>query len=126
MRPELLTLDELLSLHAEQIRLCGGASCTRDLGLMQSAVGSVEATFGGVFLHDSIFAMAAAYLYGICRNPPFLDGNKRKALGAALTFLEMNGVAIDADEDSFYDLIIGVAERRVSKPAVTVFLDGHL
>ena len=126
MRPELLTLDEVLSLHAEQIRLFGGASCIRDLGLLQSAVGSVEATFGGVFLHDSIFAMAAAYLYGICRNHPFLDGNKRTALGAALTFLEMNGVAIDADEDSFYDLIIGVAEGRVSKAAVTVFLEDHV
>ena len=80
MRPELLTLDEVLSLHAEQIRLFGGASGIRDLGLLQSAVGSVEATFDGVFLHETIFAMAAAYLYGICRNHPFLDGNKRTAL----------------------------------------------
>src|SRR5258708_39408289 len=126
MRPELLTLDEVLSLHAEQIRLFGGASDIRDLGLLQSAVGSVEATFDGVFLHETIFAMAAAYLYGICRNHPFLDGNKPTALGAALTFLEMNGVAIDANEDSFYDLIIGVAEGRVSKAAVTVFLEDHV
>jgi death-on-curing protein len=123
MRPELLTLDEVLSLHAEQIRLFGGASGIRDLGLL---LGSVEATFGGVFLHETIFAMAAAYLYGICRNHPFLDGNKRTALGAALTFLEMNGVAIDEDEDSFYDLVIGVAEGRVSKAAVTVFLEEHV
>ncbi len=126
MRPELLTLDEVLSLHAEQIRRFGGTSGIRDLGLLQSAVGSVEATFGGVFLHETILAMAAAYLYGICRNHPFLDGNKRTALGAALTFLEMNGVAIDADEDSFYDLVIGVAEGRVSKAAVTVFLEDHV
>lgn len=126
MRPELLTLDEVLSLHAEQIRRFGGTSGIRDLGLLQSAVGSVEATFDGVFLHETIFAMAAAYLYGICRNHPFLDGNKRTALGAALTFLEMNGVAIDANEDSFYDLVIGVAEGRVSKAAVTVFLEDHV
>lgn len=122
----LLTLDEVLSLHAEQIRLFGGSSGIRDLGLLQSAVGSVEATFGGAFLHETIFAMAAAYLYGICRNHPFIDGNKRTAVAAALTFLEMNGVEVDADEDLFYDLVIGVAEGRVSKAAVTVFLEEHI
>lgn len=120
-----LTLDEVLSFHAEQIRLFGGSAGIRDLGLLESAMGSVEATFGGAFLHESHFAMAAAYLYGICRNHPFVDGNKRTAAGAALTFLEMNGVEVDADEDAFYDLVIGVAEGRVSKAAVTVFLEKH-
>jgi death-on-curing protein len=126
MRPDFLTLDEVLSIHAEQIRLFGGASGIRDLGLLQSAVGNVAATFGGVLLHETILAMAAAYLYGICRNHPFLDGNKRTAAAAALTFLEMNGIDIDADEDVFYDLVIGVAEGRVSKAAVTVFLEQHV
>jgi death-on-curing protein len=121
-----LTLDEVLSLHAEQIRLFGGSSGIRDIGLLQSAVGNVEATFDGAFLHDTIFAMAAAYLYGICRNHPFLDGNKRTAVAAALTFLEMNGVEVDANEDAFYDLVIGVADGRVSKAAVTVFLEKHI
>jgi len=125
MNPLFLTLDEVLSLHAEQIRLFGGSSGIRDVGLLQSATGSVEATFGGAFLHETIFAMAAAYLYGICRNHPFIDGNKRTAVGAALTFLEMNGVEVDADEDAFYDLVIGIAEGRVSKAAVTVFLEQH-
>ena len=125
MRRLFLTLDEVLSLHAEQIRLFGGSSGIRDLGLLQSAMGSVEATFGGAFLHETIFAMAAAYLYGILRNHPFVDGNKRTAVGAALTFLEMNGVEVDADEDAFYDLVIGVAEGRVSKASVTVFLEEH-
>ena len=49
-------------------------------------MGSVEATFDGAFLHETVFAMAAAYLHGICRNLPFLDGNKRAAVAAALTF----------------------------------------
>ena len=80
MSPLFLTLDEVLSLHAEQIRRFGGTFGIRDLGLLQSAVGSVEATFDGVFLHETIFTMAAAFLYDICRNHPFLDGNKRTAL----------------------------------------------
>ena len=125
MKPLFLALDEVLSLHAEQIRLFGGSSGIRDVGLLQSALGSVEATFSGAFLHETIFAMAAAYLYGICRSHPFIDGNKRTAVGAALTFLEMNGVEVDADEDAFYDLVIRVAEGRVSKASVTVFLEDH-
>ena len=125
MDPLFLTLDEVLSLHAEQIRLFGGSSGIRDIGLLQSAIGGVEATFDGAFLHETIFAMGAAYLHGICRNHPFVDGNKRTAVGAALTFLEMNGVEVDADEDAFYDLVIGVAEGRVSKAAVAVFLEKH-
>ena len=125
MDPLFLTLDEVLSLHAEQIRLFGGSPGIRDVGLLESATGSVEATFDDAFLHETVFAMAAAYLHGICRNHPFVDGNKRTAAAAALTFLEMNGIEVDADEDDFYDLVIGVAEGRVSKAAVTVFLETH-
>jgi len=125
MDPLFLTLDEVLSLHAEQIRLFGGSSGIRDVGLLESAIGSVEATFDDAFLHETIFAMAAAYLHGICRNHPFLDGNKRTAAAAALTFLEMNGIEVDADEDAFYDLVIGAAEGHASKAAVTVFLETH-
>jgi death-on-curing protein len=125
MEPLFLTFDEVLSLHAEQIRLFGGSTGIRDVGLLQSAVGSTEATFDGVFLHETLLAMAATYLYGICRNHPFIDGNKRTAVAAALTFLELNGVEVDADEDAFYDLVIGVAEGRVSKASVTVFLEDH-
>lgn len=117
-----LTLDEVLSLHEAQIRLFGGSSGVRDVGLLHSAMGNVEATLSGVFLHETIFEMAAAYLYGICRNHPFLDGNKRTAVATALTFLDMNGTGVNAEEDEFYDLVIGVAEGRVSKAAVAVFL----
>jgi death-on-curing protein len=125
MKPLLLSLDEVLSLHAEQIRLFGGSSGIRDLGLLESAMGNVEATFDGAFLHETLFAMAAAYLHGLCRNHPLVDGNKRTAVAAALTFLEMNGIEVDAGEDAFFDVVIGVAEGRVSKAALTVFLEEH-
>jgi death-on-curing protein len=125
MEPLFLTLDEALSLHAEQIRLFGGSPGIRDVGLLHSALSSAAATFDGALLHETIFAMAATILYGICRNHPFIDGNKRTAVAAALTFLELNGVEVVADEDPFYDLVIGVAEGRVSKASVTVFLEEH-
>jgi death-on-curing protein len=118
-------LDEVLSLHEVQIRLFGGSSGVRDLGLLQSAMGNAEATFRGAFLNETIFEMAAAYLHGICRNHPFVDGNKRTAAATALTFLDMNEIDIEAQEDELYDLVIGVAEGRISKAAVAVFLQDH-
>lgn len=122
MQPSFLTLDDVLALHADQIRRYGGASGIRDVALLQSALGNVSATFEGAFLHETLFEMAAAYLFGICRNHPFVDGNKRTAVLAALVFLALNGVDIDADQDEFYDLVIGVTAGRVTRPAVAVFL----
>jgi death on curing protein len=123
--PLFLTLDEVLSLHEDQIEQHGGASGVRDVGLLQSAIGSAKATFDGAFLHTTLFEMAGAYLFGICRNHPFVDGNKRTAVAAALTFLEMNRIEIDADEDEFYELVIAVASGKASKSDVAVFLQTH-
>jgi death on curing protein len=123
MEPLFLTLDQVLGLHDDQIRLFGGSGGIRDLGLLQSAIGNAEATFGGQFLHETPFEMAAAYLYGICRNHPFIDGNKRTAADAALTFLDLNGIEIGATEDDLYDLVLAVAEGRISKAVVAVFFE---
>ncbi|HEX2061702.1 MAG TPA: type II toxin-antitoxin system death-on-curing family toxin [Thermoanaerobaculia bacterium] len=125
MPPLFLSLDEALALHELQLRLFGGSAGVRDIGLLDSAIANVEATFDGELLHAFPFEMAAAYLYGICRNHPFVDGNKRTAAHCALTFLDMNGFEVDASEDDLYDLVIGVAEGRVSKAAVAVFFEQH-
>lgn len=118
-----LTLDEVLVAHEEQLRLFGGAPGIRDVSLLLSAMGNVEATFGGVFLHETIFEMAAAYLHGICRNHPFVDGNKRTALSAALTFLDANQIEVHAGENELIDLVMSVAEGKTSKAAVAVFFE---
>lgn len=67
--------------------------------------------------------MAAAYLYSICRNHPFLDGNKRTAVSCTLTFLALNDIWIEADENEFYEIVIAVAEGRASKAGVAIFLE---
>jgi death-on-curing protein len=121
--PLFLALEEVLAIHENRIRKYGGTSGLRDLGLLQSALGSVEATFGGQFLNETLLEMAAAYLYSICRNHPFLDGNKRTALACALAFLRLNGMTMIADQDDLYELVIGVAEGRVSKAAIAVFFE---
>jgi death-on-curing protein len=123
--PQFLTLDEVLSIHEDRIRKYGGSSGIRDMGLLEWALGTVMATFGGEFLHQTLFEMGAAYLFNLCRNHPFIDGNKRTALACALTFLRLNGIRIKSGENDLYDLVMGVAEGRVSKSAVAVFFEEH-
>jgi death-on-curing protein len=123
--PLFLALDEVLVLHNVQVRSFGGSAAIRDLGPLASAMGNAEATFDGQLFHPTLCEMAAAYLYGICRNRPFVDGNKRTAAVAALTFLDMNSIEVDPAEDDLYDLVIGVAEGRVSRAAVAVFFEQH-
>ena len=123
--PEFLTLDEILGIHADQISRYGGSSGLRDLGLLQSAIAMPETTFGGEFLHGTISEMAAAYLFHIARNHPFVDGNKRTALMCVLVFMGLNSSGLDADPDQLYRLVDGVAAGRVEKSEVAVFLSNH-
>lgn len=125
MEPQFLTLEEVLAIHENRIRKYGGSSGVRDFGLLESAMGSVEATFIGQYLNETLFEMAAAYLYSICRNHPFVDGNKRSALACALAFLRLSGTRVVSAEDDLYDLVISVAEGRVSKATVAVFFEQH-
>ena len=120
--PLFLNLDEVLAIHADQIRCYGGQPGLRDLGLLQSAVGMPETTFEGEFLHGSLFEMAAAYLFHIARNHPFVDGNKRTALMCALVFLGLNGQRLEAHSQALYELIDGVASGSVDKAEIAVFL----
>ena len=123
--PEFLTLDEVLALHADQIRRYGGATGLRDLALLQSAIAMPETSYGGEYLHGNVFEMAAAYLFHLARNHPFVDGNERTALICALVFLGLNGQRLDADPDPLYDLVEGVASGQVDKAEVAVFLRVH-
>lgn len=85
-----------------------------------------EASFGGVYLHPSLAEMAAAYLYHIARNHPFLDGNKRAALATALAFVWLNDRHLEAGEDELTDLVVGVAAGRVAKAEAAVFIGARL
>ena len=80
------------------------------------------ATYRGVYLHQEVTEMAAAYLFHICRNHPFIDGYKRVSPTAALTFLWLNGMRVEASEDELTELVMSVAAGRTGKPEVAVFL----
>lgn len=118
-----LGLDEVLALHADQLEHYGGLAGVRDLGLLESALAAPAATFDGRFLHETAFEMAAAYLVSIAQNHPFIDGNKRTALMAAIAFLGLNDFTVVADAVSLTQLVLDVAERKVSKAHVAVFFE---
>jgi death-on-curing protein len=124
--PVFLTLDEVLALHADQIERYGGRPGLRDLGLLESALAAPQATFGGDFLHPSLPEMAAAYLFHLVKNHPFIDGNKRAGLAAALAFLGLNGKWLEVDPDELADLVIAVAAGTADKAQVAVFARAHL
>ena len=121
MEPLFLALYEVLEIHAQQIELYGGPEGVRDPAGLESAVATPMGTFGGQFLHTSIPSMAAAYLFHICQNHPFVDGNKRAGANAAITFLLINDWELDFSEDELVDLVLAVASSNMSKSAVTEF-----
>lgn len=96
---EFLEIEDIEELHAVGLEYDGGSAGVRDRGALESAVMRPRATFGGAPLYPTLAAMAAALLEGIARNHPFLDGNKRAALLAALFFLEGNGCPIEVGRE---------------------------
>lgn len=125
MNPSFIALDEALALHGRSIEEFGGSHGLRDIGLLQSALAMPEASFGGEWLHPTLHEMAAAYLFHICKNHPFVDGNKRTALAVALTFLELNDLSLDAPPGPLGDMVLGVAEGTVSKAEAAVFIEKY-
>ncbi len=122
--PAFLTLAEALEIHNIQIERYGGDRGVRDLGLLESALAVPQSSFGGEFLHPTLFRMAAAYAYHIAENQPFVDGNKRTALAAALVFLDLNGIELDDPKGRLYDAMMDMAARRVSKDDLATVFKG--
>jgi len=113
--PLFLTLEEVLDVHADQLRLFGGTAGIRDHGSLESAIATPSATFSGAFLHGTIWQMAAAYAFHIAQNQPFLDGNKRVGLNACLLFLALNGWEVVDPGGALYDGMIGFADGSMNK-----------
>jgi death-on-curing protein len=103
----------------------GGLSGVADQGLLESAVAMPSAGFAGEFLHKNLPAMAAAYLFHICKNHPFFDGNKRVAVVASEIFLNINGMQLDVDNEELKQLCLGVAAGEISKDETVAFFEKH-
>ncbi len=124
--PIFVTIDEVAVIHLNQIELYGGDTGLRDPNGLASALAQPQTTFSGKFLHGDLFAMAAAYLFHLVQNHPFVDGNKRVGTVTALVFLDINGVQIEADEDELVELVLEVAQGKVNKDTIAAFLKSHV
>lgn len=118
MEIRFLKINEIIEIHDEEIIAAGGLEGIRDIKLLESAIGAVQATFDGKFLM-SIFEMAATYVNSIVFNHPFLDGNKRTAAASALTFLYLNGYNINEKYDEeLADKVLGLVNKKINKATI--------
>ena len=122
--PRYLSVDAVLAIHAEVLTAHGGSVGLRDRSLLESAVAAPQASFGGEALIRDTVEIAAAYLYYLCRNHPFVDGNKRTALATALVFLKANGRLKDLGQpekriDDWETLVLDVASSKSDRLEVT-------
>jgi death-on-curing protein len=114
-----LAVPDVEEIHAAVIEAFGGTAGIRDRSLLESAVSVPRATMLGNSPFKSLPEVAAAYMYYLCRNHPFVDGNKRGAMTAAIVFLRLNGIELAPDSDAWYSLVLGIAESRIDRDAAT-------
>lgn len=121
-QPIFLTDAEVDEIHDEQIALHGGMDGTRDPDALDAAVHMAQQSFGGTYVHSDLFEMAAAYLFHLCLDHPYVDGNKRTSAEAADAFLFMNGYELTASEDEYEELVLAAAQHRLTKSQIAEFL----
>ena len=114
--------DVVREIHAEAIKLFGGLKGVRYENLLASAVLTPQSSFGGKSPYADIIEIAAAYLFYICKNHPFLDGNKRTAMMAAIVFLRLNGIEPLPDSAKWEKLMLDVAASQLDRDQTTTCL----
>jgi death-on-curing protein len=117
-------VDAVKAIHAAVLAAHGGRKGIRQTALLESAVAAPQASFEGRRLLATRMEIAAAYLYYLCRNHPFVDGNKRTALASCLIFLEANGLLPDdnfrlRNADAWEALVIDVASSSIDRTQTT-------
>jgi death-on-curing protein len=117
-----LTLEQLLELHALVVGETGGDSGLRDLGRLESAIASQTQNVFGEELYKKIEDKAAAIIRGIIADHPFIDGNKRTAVLAGLTLLDINGVEFKAKTGEIEDFAVRIAIEHLDIPAISNWL----
>jgi len=114
-----LGIDIVREIHAEVIKQFGGANGIRDENLLASAVLTPQSSFGGKSPYADIVEIAAAYLFYICRNHPFVDGNKRTAMMTAIVFLRLNGIEPVSDSTEWEKFMLDVAASKIDRDETT-------
>jgi death-on-curing protein len=115
-----------LAIHDRQLAEHGGAAGVRDEGLLESALARPRQMFAYSDRESDMVDLAAALAYGIARNHPFVDGNKRTAIVACETFIELNGGKLEADDTDLFPLVLALADGRLAAQELADWLRSHL
>lgn len=115
--PIWLTVQDIVDLHGEQLAILGGPPGLRDAGMLESALGRPINRWN--YGESDLAALAASYAFGIARNHPFVDGNKRAAFLAMMVFLRLNGVAFAPDVGQATAAIIDLAAGEIDEAGLT-------
>lgn len=115
----------ILTIHADLLVRYGGRPALRDPHLLESALAQAKMTAGGKYLHRTLFQKAAAYGFHVCKNHPFVDGNRRVAFVLMEMFLQMNGWEMVASEEEAYSMMMALASGQLSKAELASWLRGH-
>ena len=114
-----LSVEIVREIHAEALRKFGGLDGVRDENLLASAVLTPQSSSGGKSPYVDLLDVAAAYLFYICGNHPFLDGNERTAMLAAIVFLRLNGIDTRPASAVWEQLVLEVAASKLDRDATT-------
>lgn len=121
-----VSYQQALRLHSASISRYGGAEGIRDPAALESALAMPEAGFGDDYLHQTLFEKAAAYLFHIVKNHPFVDGNKRTGFGCANIFLRLNGYQFDEQyKQKLEELTLRIASEPISKDEIAQALEAY-
>lgn len=117
-----LSLEEVIAIHDTLVKNFGGIFGIRDKSLLESAIATPMTAVFGQEMYPTAFDKAAAYIFSISRNHPFLDGNKRTATFSCFTFLEANGQTLTYNENEVLEFVVSVAEGKIEKEQISLYL----
>ncbi|MDR1116758.1 MAG: type II toxin-antitoxin system death-on-curing family toxin [Oscillospiraceae bacterium] len=120
-----LSVGQVVVLHEILIKYSGGADGIRDVGLLESALAAPFSSFGGVSVYPTLQSKAARLAFGIIKNHPFVDGNKRVGILAMISFLEINGVKLNCTDDELIKIGLGLADGTIDEKSALDFIIEH-
>ena len=122
----ILTTDEVVAIHEKLVASTGGSPGIRDIGLLESAVLGCAQTFGGEDIYPTVVEKAARMAFSLCKNHPFVDGNKRVAVTALLVILRMNNVSLQFTQQELITLGLGIADGSIDYEDIVVWVNSHI
>ena len=120
-----LSKNQVTALHSALIREFGGIDGIRDEGLLESALAAPFQTFGGEPVYPSLQAKAAQLGFGLIRNHPFVDGNKRIGAHTILVFLAVNGIELRYEQQELIDIVLSVAAGQIDRQGLLQWILDH-